>query len=271
MKLAHIVDTAFSHGVCINSVERPTSMTWIRGFRDNVPVRFFTDRQINSVELHPADAKVALLLEPFPFEPGGYTVCLKKLQQFKYCLSYDTDYLKKMGERGLFFPHGGCWLRNEDIGIHAKSKSISIIASAKTEMPGHKLRHRIVTEFPGQISLFGSGYAPVTNKIDGLKNYMFSFAIENSQIPGYFTEKLIDCFLSGTVPIYWGAPDIGKFFVQEGMLVFQTVDELRAIWDTFTLDTYRGMAPAILENFRRARQYQIVEDWLTATYPFLFP
>ena len=27
-----------------------------------------------------------------------------------------------------------------------------------------------------------------------------------------FDEKLIDCFLTGTVPIFWGCPSIDKFF-----------------------------------------------------------
>jgi len=39
----------------------------------------------------------------------------------------------------------------------------------------------------------------VVNKADTLVPYMFSLAIENSKLDGYFTEKLLDCFLTGVV------------------------------------------------------------------------
>ncbi len=29
-------------------------------------------------------------------------------------------------------------------------------------------------------------------------------------LPGYTTEKLFDCFKAGTVPIYWGNPEITR-------------------------------------------------------------
>lgn len=46
-------------------------------------------------------------------------------------------------------------------------------------------------------------------KSKNLYNYRFNFCFENtSNVPGYITEKLFDCFLARTIPIYWGAPNI---------------------------------------------------------------
>jgi len=45
---------------------------------------------------------------------------------------------------------------------------------------------------------------PVQNKIKFLSNYKFSIAMENSKGDGYSTEKIIDSFFSGTIPIYYG-------------------------------------------------------------------
>ena len=42
--------------------------------------------------------------------------------------------------------------------------------------------------------------------------YRYSIAIENTAAPDYFTEKINDCFLAYTVPIYYGAINIGKYF-----------------------------------------------------------
>ena len=44
----------------------------------------------------------------------------------------------------------------------------------------------------------------VTNKIQFLSNYKFSIAMENSEGDGYLTEKIVDSFLAGTIPIYYG-------------------------------------------------------------------
>ena len=38
--------------------------------------------------------------------------------------------------------------------------------------------------------------------------YKFTVAFENTQVHGYVTEKLINPYLGGSVPIYWGAPDL---------------------------------------------------------------
>lgn len=44
-----------------------------------------------------------------------------------------------------------------------------------------------------------------SSKIKYLADYKFNIAFENADIDGYITEKLMDCFLAGTVPIYWGS------------------------------------------------------------------
>jgi hypothetical protein len=56
---------------------------------------------------------------------------------------------------------------------------------------------------------FGSA---IDDKLNFLKNYRFNLAFENSQSPGYVTEKLVEPLLTGCIPIYWGAPDVAKDF-----------------------------------------------------------
>lgn len=50
------------------------------------------------------------------------------------------------------------------------------------------------------------------SKISFQKNYKFSIAFENSSSTGYTSEKIIHAFMAGTIPIYWGNPEIGKEF-----------------------------------------------------------
>ena len=44
---------------------------------------------------------------------------------------------------------------------------------------------------------------------------------ENCDFLGYVTEKVFDCFLSGCVPIYLGAPDITDFIPKESIIDFR--------------------------------------------------
>ncbi|QWD21878.1 hypothetical protein G6688_01660 [Polynucleobacter paneuropaeus] len=50
------------------------------------------------------------------------------------------------------------------------------------------------------------------NKQETISDFKFSLCCENIESPGYITEKIIDCFLAGTIPIYLGANDISIHF-----------------------------------------------------------
>ena len=51
----------------------------------------------------------------------------------------------------------------------------------------------------------------IKNKIEFLNNYKFSIAMENSNGDGYISEKIVDSFLAGTIPIYYGDYMIEEF------------------------------------------------------------
>lgn len=51
----------------------------------------------------------------------------------------------------------------------------------------------------------------ITNR-ELFANFKFVIAFENKQIQGYVTEKLVNPFLAGSIPIYFGAPDVNKHF-----------------------------------------------------------
>lgn len=70
---------------------------------------------------------------------------------------------------------------------------------------------------------------PVPNKYDFEKNYKFSIAFENVSHPGYTTEKLMQAFAAGGIPIYWGDPFIGKAFNPKAfinVMAFPNIDDV---------------------------------------------
>ena len=51
----------------------------------------------------------------------------------------------------------------------------------------------------------------IKNKIQFFESYKFSIAMENTEGDGYISEKIIESFLSGTIPIYYGDYIIDEF------------------------------------------------------------
>ena len=56
---------------------------------------------------------------------------------------------------------------------------------------------------------------PNTTKWNGLEHYKYSISIENCCKENYFSEKFTDCILSYTIPIYYGCPNIDKYFSKD--------------------------------------------------------
>ena len=86
----------------------------------------------------------------------------------------------------------------------------------------------------------------------------FSIAIENAPVDNYFTEKLMDCFLTKTVPVYYGCPNIGDFFDERGMINITFDDNVETIIDkinNINENTYESMLPYIEENYKRSLEY----------------
>ncbi len=118
----------------------------------------------------------------------------------------------------------------------SKTKLISIVTSNKLITDGHKLRydfaHRLKDYFKDDIDLFGRGIVDFDDKWDVLAPYKYNICIENGSHQNYFTEKLNDCFLAYTFPIYHGCPNITDYYPKESLRKIDINDferSLRAI------------------------------------------
>ena len=70
---------------------------------------------------------------------------------------------------------------------------------------------------------------PVKSKLDFEKKYRFSIACENYSYPGYTTEKLLQSFAAGGIPIYWGDPLVKETFNDEAfinVMDFNSLDDM---------------------------------------------
>jgi len=69
------------------------------------------------------------------------------------------------------------------------------------------MRMRAIRELSkvGEVGLYGSVFNnPVKDKMEVLKNYTFNICFENDLYPGYVTEKVIESWSAGSIPLWWG-------------------------------------------------------------------
>ena len=59
---------------------------------------------------------------------------------------------------------------------------------------------------------------PISDKYEFQRNYKFSIAFENACTAGYTTEKILQAFAAGTVPIYYGNPNIAEEFNEKAFI-----------------------------------------------------
>lgn len=239
---------------------KPSHFEWQRA--DAASARFVTDGWFRDA---PGKGQVAWLVEPFFLHPENYLAVMGK--PFDYVLTHD-DYFVQNNRNWLWCPCGGSWVAPKDWGIKPKTKDVSILLSHKTSMRGHQLRHEAVAQYGKRLDIFGLDHA--VTKVEALADYRYSIVTENEKSRYWFTEKLIDCFALGTIPIYWGSPDIGRFFNDESIIEVDDLEDIGYWLDRIHSGLYKVNTESIQENLERAREYVICEDWLYKAYPFLF-
>lgn len=157
------------------------------------------------------------------------------------------------------FIFGSCsWAENpaDDCDVSQKKFSVSYLTSAKRMCQGHNFRHEIFNKLPaqsGQLTITKHMSPPVLEcKRPMLYPYRYSIVCENTRRNNWISEKLIDCLVSRTIPIYWGAPNVSEIFNVEGILSFETYDSLIHILDSLTPEDYNRRLKAIEDNLHRA-------------------
>lgn len=224
--------------------------------------KVYVDDQVMHAHNEAIYPKYAWFIEPRSIVPSTYQWLDSNIDHllatFEKIIVSDTRLLS-ISPKFVWSPVAGSWIK--DIAIHPKSKLVSMIASNKNMCFGHKKRLIWRERLEGLVDLYGRGFTPVERKEEALNDYMFSVVIENEESPGYFTEKILDCFLTGTIPIYMGAPNIGKYFNTDGILLLEETGV------NVSRDLYLSKRAAIQENFERALQYEVIEDWI---YPLCF-
>lgn len=169
-------------------------------------------------------------------EPGDrleHPWMFKKLEQYHKVYSpvaTAPNAIRSHGFLGWYLSLDYAELSN--LKMPVKEKLVSCIASTLTNLPGHYKRKQFVDylrkNIP-EIDFFGKGIFYIPSKQDGLLPYKYSIAIENTSTDDYFTEKISDCFLSYTIPIYHGCKNISRYFPENSFFQIDISDHKKAV------------------------------------------
>lgn len=249
----------FEHDVCSCHKSQPKEFTWVYDKPGDIEI-YFESSFLDGLKSN-CNNKFLWFSESKALYFDRYDYLLQNLNQFKtykkiFVHDYDLLYSDSIFE---YCPAGSnkSWI--VDGKIYEKNKLVSMICSGKNVTSGHKFRNKMAhflknSGFP--IDFYGRNVNPFDKKETALADYCFSVVIENSKYPHYYTEKIMDCFATGTIPIYHGSPEIHKEFNMDGIILFDESFNFGSL----SKDLYLSKLDAVKDNFEREKTHKIADD-----------
>lgn len=229
---------------------------------------------------YPRSQRIAVLAES-PID-RCYSDIPEVLRRFPLVFTHQRGLLDQGGPfRPL--PFGTNWIGvTDDVATREireehppKTRQVSFVGSLEHPDIGAYRFRREIAELAlgrGDVDCFGRGIRPIDGKREALGPYRFSIAMENAAADDYFSEKLVDCLLLETVPIYFGWPSVGECLDPRGYHSFRDATELAAILDRLTPAMYEEMRPFVVANketiiARRWHNHQALMDRMSEQLP----
>lgn len=208
---------------------------------------------------HNAEFKVLLQSEPPNLYIAFCGMVKENYQNFDLILTYDDRLLEL--PNAMEFCAVGSWI-SDDIQIE-KTNQISYLMSSKINGTDYHMRFKILRYLErlenNRINDFEVNWyrSPprVPSKNPFFANAKFNIACENQVMTNMYTEKILDCFKTKTVPIYYGCTNIEKYFNPKGIIQFNSIEQFEDIMENLTPSVYDDMLPYIEENFELAKPY----------------
>lgn len=201
---------------------------------------------------------IALLLEPKSMISDAYKFVAENPRYFEYIFTHDSELLELPQSRLLLW--GDVWIDTDS----KKTKGISICTSYKNWCSLHNARLELARYFENGdiVDVFFGDWnnpkIPNINPKDYLEEYKFSIVIENDIDEYWYTEKILNCFATKTIPIYVGATRIGDVFNIDGIIQVDNWKVIPEMVKTLNIDAeYEKRLSAIEDNYNRVKPYKV--------------
>jgi alpha(1,3/1,4) fucosyltransferase len=156
--------------------------------------------------------------------------------RFPLYIYYQWDFIQYLKKR----PDIDNWLKQSNQKLHKREFCNFIYSNNANSDPMRDLffnelnKYKKVDSGGGHLNNIGKR---VEDKLEFIKDYKFTIAFENSSVPGYTTEKLIEPILMKSLPVYYGNPLVERDFNLNSFIwVKDHSDFNRAIEEIIMLD-----------------------------------
>lgn len=244
---------------------KPTKIKYNRNNLVWNGISVFTNRELDMVHIVQSPMKVAWMVEARSILPTTFQRLIELEDRFDYIFTWYDDLLKRNPNKYKRIVTGSTRIWDGERKIYEKTKLCSLLVSKQMTTEAHRFRHQLAGLLENttmNIDIYGPNHLAYPTKLVAHKDYMFSIAIMNSCENSYFTEYLIDCFLCGTIPIFYGCPNVNEFFNMEGILHFTKFEDIFYLLPTITPELYLSKLEAVKDNFQRAFNYVSTDDML---------
>ena len=250
-----MIGGGFQHSVSTNDME-PKFIQWVKDGSASISIHI--DNGLHT-PTNPNTKNYGWLCESKTIIPSQYDWCKENIETLKNKFIKVFTHDVELANLSEIFQLTQCSAKSyfNNGKIYPKSKLISMIASNKTMCREHIYRQEMIQKFSSKCDHFGRGYKSIINKEDGLKDYCFSIVIENATYPNMFTEKITDCFMTGTIPIYYGISNIGDYFDTNGIIILD--DDFKI--EDLSFELYQTKLKSINNNLQLAVDLLVAEDY----------
>jgi hypothetical protein len=252
----NMIGGGFQHSVSTNDMD-PKLIEWVKN--GSAPISIHIDNGLH-IPTNQNTKNYGWLCESKTIIPHLYDWCVNNIDNLKIkfikVFTHDVE-LSKLSDifqltqcsAKSYFAHGE---------LYPKSKLVSMIASNKTMCNEHIYRQQMIEKFSGKCDHFGRGYRQIENKEDGLRDYCFSIVMENATYANMFTEKITDCLMTGTIPIYYGISNIGDYFDTNGIIILDDNFKIEEL----SFELYQSKLEYIKTNYDLAIDLLVAEDYI---------
>ena len=222
-------------------LQQADSLDSLENFEYLIVFEIFPD-QLPDLAKYPKEKLLLFLWEPPSILPDNYNPDYH--HYFSKIYTWNDDLVDNEKYFKFYYPVLRPMVHPTE--FYLKRFSTMIACNKESSYPGelYSERDKIVhffENFPNDdFDLYGKRWpnsyksyqGPIETKVNCLRFYKFSFAYENVRgVPGYVSEKIFDCFHAGTVPIYWGAPNICSYIPENCFIAREDFEDERALYE----------------------------------------
>jgi len=274
MEKINMIGGGFQHDVCSSALNKNKHVEWVKNRSGNISIHIdnalsenVDKSKLNFGWLAESSSIIPNIIDNVKNEINSYK------EKFKYIFTHDKRIIDLDPEFFKFtLPNALPWIQKRK--IYDKNKLCSFIVSNKSWTNGHRFRLEILEKYSNKIDHYGRGFnselpwnyfennQEESGKMLALKDYYFSFAFENDNYDAIFCEKITDCFATGTIPIFWGTPNISDYFDKNGIIIFDENFD----FNDLTSDFYYSKLDSVKNNLEMCLDLVSSEDYIYLNY-----